>query len=109
MNFLQSKMFKAIGSQLAVLGLLLFATAANAQFSSSGGDIGFVTTLLGKPWLKNLITAGFAIATLLEIFQRWRPIFEGSDVLKNLSVITAYVAMTIWWADLLKAVLSPGG
>lgn len=95
---------------VGTLALAILATDAMAQngFQGGGGAITFVDTILKNGWIKNLITAGFGLATLLQVVDRWQQIFEGNSVLKHLAVIGAYVAITIWWPVILGNILSPG-
>jgi hypothetical protein len=83
--------------------VLIMAESAFAQ----GGANSYVSKVLATGWLKNLITGGFALATMLQIFDKWKPIFEGTDVLKNLSVVGAFVFITVFWAEILEAIIKP--
>lgn len=93
---------KTILVMTAVL-VLIMAESAFAQ----GGANSYVSKVLATGWLKNLITGGFALATMLQIFDKWKAIFEGTDVLKNLSVVGAFVFITVFWSEILEAIIKP--
>lgn len=96
-------------STKAALMLTVFLVVMMAESAFGQGSNQFVTKILAQEWLKNLITAGFALATALEIASKWKPLFEGTDVLKNLAVIAAYIFLTVFWADMLKIIIGFGG
>lgn len=109
MSLIKKLQGKQLPTIAALTVVVLASSAAYGQGLSGGGQANTIVTKIGQmEWLKSLITAGFAMAAMLQIFERWKAIFEGQDVLKHLAVIGAYVALTIWWYDILKNVVNPG-
>jgi hypothetical protein len=93
---------KSVRNGFVALLLAIVASPAMAVGSLQATDfIGKVT----DGWLFILITAGFGLIAVLEIFKRWQDIFEG-NILKNIAVIGAWIAVTVYWTNIVKFVIS---
>jgi len=104
-------MLNKIKGMLSVAGVnaIMFSMLASQKIYAQAGSNQFVSYITGSGWLNSLITICIVIVASFEIMKELPKLLAGEGVFASLAKIGAWVAIAIWWDDIINKLIETGG
>ena len=84
----------------------IYTTLPQKAFAQLSATNSLTNTLTGSGWIPMVIQISIVVVALMEIMKELPDLLSGTGVWPKLAKIAAWVAIAIWWDDILKALLA---
>jgi len=98
---------KSVLSSASVQAIMFSMLLSQKIYAQSSNQ--FISYITGNGWLNSLIQICIIIVAAFEIMKELPKLLAGDGVFASLAKIAAWIAIAIWWDDIINKLVEKGG